>query len=305
MRDLVNKFSPKNFDELVGRDILLAPLIKSVRENREIPDILLEGMRGTGKSCCAFIIRNELYGKDHHNLFFEINASHERGIDVIRDKITRWCKLALPRNDVKHKIIFLDEADRLTADALGCLRRPMEDYHDKCRFIIACNHREMIKNKEEAILSRLQEYKFEPIQPEYIEAYLNWITEAEGFNLDSTYKKQINNIVKLCKGDIRKSLHCLDQLFDGKMFSGIDVPMLKMSSIDFIKFSFNHEVSEMFAKLHEELVELAITRNVDISDAIGALAEYEYYSAMSELGLLQVQAAFAKIKAILTRAGVK
>jgi len=135
---LIEKYRPHNLSEVIGQDLIIKRLKKYV-ETKNMPHLLLSGSAGTGKTSTSIALAKELYEKGWQSNFMEINASDERGIDVIRNRVKDYAAVSSIGN-IPFKIIFLDEADALTNDAQGALRRTIEKYTSSCRFILSCNY---------------------------------------------------------------------------------------------------------------------------------------------------------------------
>ncbi|RLF54191.1 MAG: replication factor C small subunit, partial [Thermoplasmata archaeon] len=165
------KYRPKTLSELVGQKEIIQRLMAIV-ESGNIPHFLFTGPAGTGKTTSALALARQLFGEDKwRDNFQELNASDERGIQVVRTKIKSFARAA-PLGGADFKVIFLDEADSLTADAQAALRRTMERYSNTCRFILSCNYSSRIIPP---IQSRCSVMRFAPLKKEDIREYLGRI----------------------------------------------------------------------------------------------------------------------------------
>jgi replication factor C small subunit len=194
------KYRPSNLNEIVGQDIIVARL-KSYVKTKNIPHMLFSGAAGTGKTSAAIAVAQELYGENWHGNFTELNASDERGIDVVRNKIKNFARTA--PLDSQFKIIFLDEADALTPDAQSALRRTMESYSISCRFILSCNYSSKII---EPIQSRCAIYRFKPVRDTDIKSRITFIADKEGLTL---LDGALDAICYVANGDLRRAINTL------------------------------------------------------------------------------------------------
>ena len=196
----IEKYRPNNLDEIVGQDAIVKRL-KSYVQVKNMPHLMFSGAAGTGKTSAAIATAQELYGDEWHENFIELNASDERGIDVVRNKIKNFARTA-PLH-AQFKIIFLDEADALTPDAQSALRRTMESYSLSCRFILSCNYSSKII---EPIQSRCAIYRFKPIRDEDIQSRIQFIADKEGV---SVRESAFDAISAIANGDLRKAINIL------------------------------------------------------------------------------------------------
>ena len=202
MQDIwVEKYRPRKLAEVVGQTHIVERLTAYVR-TRSMPHMLFAGPAGSGKTTCAIALARELYGDAWRDNLIELNASDERGIDVVRGKIKDFARAA-SIGGTDFKIIFLDEADALTPDAQAALRRTMERNTQTCRFILSCNYSSKII---EPIQSRCAVFRFKPLGESEVKNYLKRIAHTE--HVDIT-EDGLSAIVTLAGGDLRKATNTL------------------------------------------------------------------------------------------------
>lgn len=202
MEDIwIEKYRPKTLDEVVGQDEIIERL-KAYAKTKNVPHLLFAGPAGTGKTTCALALSHELYKENWRQNFHELNASDERGINIIRGKIKDFARTA-PIGNTQFKIIFLDEADSLTPDAQAALRRTIEKYSHICRFILSANYSSRII---EPIQSRCTVFRFSPIKDEDIKKYVNKIAQKEKLEITPD---GLETLVYISKGDLRKAINVL------------------------------------------------------------------------------------------------
>ncbi|TFG56532.1 MAG: replication factor C small subunit [Methanomassiliicoccus sp.] len=195
------KYRPRKLSDIVGQKDIVERLTSYVRSGN-LPHLMFAGPAGTGKTTSALAMAKGMYGESWRDNFIELNASDERGIDVVRGKIKEFARTA-PLGGADFKIIFLDEADALTSDAQAALRRTMEKYSRNCRFVLSCNYSSKII---EPIQSRCAIFRFRPLRSEDIRLCLQSIAEREGVNIDDI---ALDAIVHVGQGDMRKSINSL------------------------------------------------------------------------------------------------
>jgi len=191
------KYRPKKLEDVIGQEDI-ANRLKAYIERKSMPHLLFAGPAGTGKTTAALAIAREFFGDTSHD-FLEMNASDERGIDVVRVKIKEFARTRPLAGDFK--IIFLDEADALTPEAQNAMRRTMENYTRTCRFILSCNYSSKII---EPIQSRCAVFRFRKIPRDAIRKRLEYILNSEGIEFT---EQGISAILYVTEGDMRRSVN--------------------------------------------------------------------------------------------------
>jgi replication factor C small subunit len=162
-----------------------------------MPHLLFSGPAGVGKSTLALVIAREMFGEGWKSNFLELNASDERGIDVVRTKVKDFARTKAFGN-VPFKIIFLDECDALTKEAQQALRRTMEQFSGTCRFVLSCNYSSKIIDP---IQSRCSVFRFKPLAKKDIFALIDDIAKQEKLKVDDDAKEALYDV---SGGDCRR-----------------------------------------------------------------------------------------------------
>ncbi len=205
-----------------GHHDILATINKFVDTNR-LPHLLLYGPPGTGKTSTILALARRIYGSENmRQMVLELNASDDRGIDVVREQIKTFASTkqiftmgsAASRTGVAgFKLIILDEADAMTNTAQMALRRIMEKYTANTRFCIIANYSHKLSP---ALLSRCTRFRFSPLKEQDIRVLVDKVVEEENVKItpDAT-----DSLVRLSKGDMRRALNVLQACHASSMFS--------------------------------------------------------------------------------------
>ncbi|KAB8214796.1 P-loop containing nucleoside triphosphate hydrolase protein [Aspergillus novoparasiticus] len=210
----VEKYRPNTLDDVSGHKDILATINRFVDANR-LPHLLLYGPPGTGKTSTILALARRIYGsKNMRQMVLELNASDDRGIDVVREQIktfasTKQIFSMAPQPTsggsslASYKLIILDEADAMTATAQMALRRIMEKYTANTRFCIIANYTHKLSP---ALLSRCTRFRFSPLKEQDIRSLVDLVIEKEEVNIQP---EAVDSLVKLSKGDMRRALNVL------------------------------------------------------------------------------------------------
>jgi replication factor C subunit 2/4 len=196
----IEKYRPSKLSQIVGNKRIISNL-QSISESGNLPNLILAGPPGTGKTTSVLALAHELLGENFKKAVIELNASDERGINVVRDKIKRFAQQKIPLPEGRHKIIILDEADSMTSSAQGSMRVTISDYSNTTRFVLACNDSSKII---EAIQSRCTVLRFGKLSSDDIKERIKFVLNNENAKYD---EKGLQAIIDTCNGDMRYALN--------------------------------------------------------------------------------------------------
>lgn len=259
------KYRPKYFNQIINQKDIIN-IFENTIECGNIPHCVLYGPPGIGKTSTALILCYKLFGPLFINQrILELNASDERGIKVVRDKIKTFVKKKINTNIPENykyicpnfKILILDEADTLTDESQMALRRIMEQYSINTRFILICNY---ISKINYAIISRCSEFHFKPIDNKEIYNILNKILEKENININ---KKNLNSIINYSNGDLRKTINMLQKY---KFLNNFNNGNLEINNCINIEYLFNKLIQLKKYKEYKKLISIILKINIDTSN---------------------------------------
>ena len=196
----IEKYRPQTLDDIHGQEAIVERLQSYIAQD-DVPHLLFSGPAGIGKTTAATAIAREIYGEDNwRGNFLELNASDQRGIDVVRDRIKGFARSSFGGD---FRIVFLDEADSLTDDAQSALRRTMEQFSDNTRFILSCNYSSKIIDP---IQSRCAVFRFSPLSDEAVSGMVREIAAAEEIEVTDA---GVDALVYAADGDMRRAINSL------------------------------------------------------------------------------------------------
>uniref|UniRef100_A0A3B4VKD4 Replication factor C (activator 1) 4 n=1 Tax=Seriola dumerili TaxID=41447 RepID=A0A3B4VKD4_SERDU len=292
----VEKYRPKSVDEVAFQEEVVAVLKKSL-EGADLPNLLFYGPPGTGKTSTILAAARELYGPElFRQRVLELNASDERGIQVVREKVKNFAQLTVAgtRSDGKpcppFKIIILDEADSMTAPAQAALRRTMEKESRTTRFCLICNY---ISRIIEPLTSRCSKFRFKPLANQIQEQRLLQICDKE--NLKYT-KESIAALVKVSEGDLRKAITFLQSA--ARLNSDKEITERAVIEIAGNMVDEGYAATQILSQLHESIIEQdlsdkeksAITEKMAVVGKCLADGADEYLQMLSLCSVIMQQA---------------
>ncbi|MEX0920347.1 MAG: replication factor C small subunit [Candidatus Pacearchaeota archaeon] len=259
------KYRPEKFQDLVGQDETIKK-IQSLTNSLNIPHLLFAGPAGTGKSTLALIVVKELFGEHWKDNHLELNASDERGIQIVREKVKNFARTKSIGN-VPFKIIFLDEADALTPEAQQALRRTMENYSTTCRFILSCNFSSKIIDP---IQSRCAIFRFKLLEKKDIEKVIRKIEEKENLQIND---EATELLYEGSEGDCRRIINMLQSTASISPTISKELVSTVISSTkpkDIIVV-LDYALSGDFQKAREKLLDVMLKEGISGQDVVKAI----------------------------------
>lgn len=202
----VEKYRPEKIDDVAQQEEVVAALRNSL-ETGELPNLMFYGPPGTGKTTVALALMKQFFGNSWRERVKELNASDERGISAVREKVKTFAQLSVGSctegSKAKFRVIILDEADSMTHDAQAALRRIMEEFVSVSRFIIICNY---VSKIIEPLHSRCSKFRFQPVGGEFQKQRLLHICKQENVRISPG---AIEKLIVLSDGDMRCAVNML------------------------------------------------------------------------------------------------
>jgi len=291
------KYRPKTLDEIVNQKEIISRLKNFVQE-KNLPHLLLVGPAGVGKTTSILALSRDLYGPGYRNFTLELNASDERGIDVIRDKVKNFARTAAIASPVSFKILIMDEADSLTSAAQHALRRTMEIYTRTCRFCLIGNYSE---NIIDPIQSRCSIFRYGPLDESDAKGWIMYIAKNEGVEV---LDEGLEALYQASGGDLRKATNLLQAAAATQ--SAIDdvsvYEVLGKVSPERVRAMIQTSLDGNFMEAREILRELLIDQGLAPDDIIRmTYSELMRHTAISEEWKVKLSDAVGEVDFRLTQ----
>ena len=308
----VEKYRPMKLSEIVNQTEIIGSLEALIKDPTDMPHLLFSGSAGVGKTTTALCLSRQILGEYAKDYTLELNASDERGIEMVRQKVKKFSRFA-GMVDVPFKIIILDEADEMTSAAQTALRRIIEDTAKICRFILIANN---VSKIIEPIQSRCATFKFTSVPEEDVITRLEEIAKKEKVKTD---KKGLKEIYEYTEGDLR---HAINLMQATASLGGIteenvkaSAGLTKTSDVDkVLKIALSGKVVEAREKMIELIKVYGMSesdflkylnsavfksKHDKLSDILQVIAKYDYrilVGANSEIQLSAMLAELAKLE---------
>jgi len=278
------KYRPQKLSEVINQTHV-TDRIKAFAKEKNIPHLLFAGSAGTGKTTMALALAHELYGKNWQQSVLSLNASDERGIDIIRGKVKDFARTK-PLGDVNFRIVLLDEADALTQEAQQALRRTMESYTTVSRFILIGNFSSKII---EPIQSRCAVFRFKSLNEIDIKKFISRIVEGEKLKINDG---AINAVIYLAEGDLRKVANLLQTsaILSEKITEDIVYDVASQAKPDDVKNMLEVAIKGKFEEARKMLQNMLLRQGLAGSDIIREIHRQIYSLDLTEeekVGLIE------------------
>jgi replication factor C small subunit len=313
----VEKYRPEKLEDLVNQESVKQRLKQLLEKKEELPHLLFAGPPGSGKTTTAMIIAHQILGEHMREYTLSLNASDERGIDVVRERVKTFARFVDRRAGVPYRLVILDEADEMTHDGQTALRRIMEEASTYTRFILICNYSSGII---EPLQSRCAIFRFHRLDEASVTEYLKVV--AKGERLKVTSESVYSAIYEATQGDLRQAINMMQAasasseltLDAVKSASGASVKS-RVSEVMQLALEGNFESARMkmieltrvygiperdFLRFaNESLISMNV---VDPARAISILAEYDFRLVQGSQPELQLTAMLAQLSSLKRKA---
>ena len=268
------KYRPSSFRDIIGQEDIVKRLEAFVK-HQNLPHLLFAGPPGVGKTSMALVIAKQLYKGDWRQNIIELNASDERGIDVIRTKVKDFARTK-SIGEVPFKMCILDESDSLTREAQQALRRTMENYTSTCRFVLLANYSSKII---EPIQSRCAVFRFKPLSDSEIIKIIERVAAAENLVVGEKARKAL---IEVSEGDCRKLENVLQScaVMSSAITEDLIYTIASVARPKEVKEVIELALSNNFQKARDKLLETMLAHGLSGLDIIKQLQKEVLDSAI-------------------------
>lgn len=307
----VEKYRPHNLDDVINQTEVKERLRPLLEKQQQMPHLLFAGPPGTGKTTVAQIVAEKILGELKSDYTLSLNASDERGINTVRERVKVFASYSDRREGVPFRLVILDEADEMTRDAQTALRRIMEESSRFTRFILVCNYS---SNIIEPIQSRCAIFRFQRVGSDEVVGYLKKIAKNEKLK---TTEKVLESVYEATNGDLRQAINLLQAAAtDGEVtMERVDVvtgALVRGRAAEIVSLALDGD----FVGARQKLIELTKVYGIPESDflrysnetitagtphmaeAIKILAEYDYRLVLGANPEIQLTAMLAELSAL-------
>ncbi|MFZ1077255.1 MAG: replication factor C small subunit [Nitrosotalea sp.] len=305
----VEKYRPMKLSSIINQKEIVGSLKSLLKNTSEMPHLMFSGSAGVGKTTTALCLAREILGDSWKEYTLELNASDERGINMVRDRVKKFARFSGLDTKIPFKLVILDEADEMTSDAQTALRRIIEDTAGHCRFIMIANN---ISKIIEPLQSRCAVFKFTRISEEEIIGHLEEICKKEKIKYN---KEGLKSLYSYSEGDMRHSINMLQATASLGIINEDNVKasagLTKISDVgDILKIALSGKLTEARNKmvelikiygmsesdflkyLNEECYKL---KTDNLSDILESIAKYDYRLIIGANPEIQLSALLAEL----------
>ena len=305
----VEKYRPHKIADLIDQKEIVGSIQSLLKNQSEMPHLLFSGSAGVGKTTMALCLSHEILGEHWKDSTLELNASDERGINMVRNRVKTFSRFAGLDTEIPFKIIILDEADEMTADAQTALRRIIEDTAKFCRFILIANN---VSKIIAPIQSRCAVFKFSTIPEKDMISHLKEIAKKEKTKAD---EKGLAAIYEYSEGDLRHAINLLQATASLGAITEANVKasagLTKIKDVDdVLKLALAGKISDARNKMIElikvygmsesdflKYINSAVykTKNKNLSDIVQTIAKYDFRILSGANPEIQLSALLAEL----------
>jgi replication factor C small subunit len=267
----VEKYRPMKLSSIINQKEIIGSLKSLLKNIAEMPHLMFSGSAGVGKTTTALCLAREILGDYWKDYTLELNASDERGISMVRDRVKKFARFAGLDTKIPFKLIILDEADEMTSDAQTALRRIIEDTARYCRFILIANN---ISKIIEPLQSRCAVFKFTRIHEDDIISHLEEICKKEKIKFD---KKGLETIHDYSEGDMRHAINILQATASLGIVNESNVKAASgLTKTNDVGEILNLAIAGKLSDARNKMIELIKVYGMSESDFLKYLNEYAY-----------------------------